>query len=192
MKLYWITYTVSDPDTGEVYEERDSPLPVNVEKSPIPKELKTFLKNAGAGSTGEVLAKKPFGERRPDLINIIPLKQFLRNNVRPYPGLVVDVDNLRGTVKTVGGGRVVVDFNHPLSGRDLKYTVKVVRIEEDIGQIVKSLCEFKGYLCDTETEKDKVKVTIRRKDGKDITDSDRTLVKVWLSSFIDGYEITVV
>ena len=49
----------------------------------------------------------------------------LSQTLNPIPSLPVNIDNLNGIIRTVSGGRVIVDFNHPLSGRVLSYNVKV-------------------------------------------------------------------
>jgi peptidylprolyl isomerase len=41
------------------------------------------------------------------------------------PGMQINIDNTIGIVKTVSGGRTLVDFNHPLAGKDLFYKVKI-------------------------------------------------------------------
>lgn len=73
--------------------------------------------------------KAGFGEREADLVRIVPLKVFLDQKMNPVPGLVVQIGNNLAKVQSVSGGRVRIDFNHPLAGRDLEYIVKV---EEEI------------------------------------------------------------
>jgi len=41
------------------------------------------------------------------------------------PGMQLNIDGVVGTIKTVSGGRTLVDFNHPLAGKELLYKVKV-------------------------------------------------------------------
>jgi hypothetical protein len=36
-----------------------------------------------------------------------------------------------GTVRTVSGGRVMTDFNHPLSGKDVVYEIKINKMVAD-------------------------------------------------------------
>jgi peptidylprolyl isomerase len=47
-----------------------------------------------------------------------------------------------GIVRSVTGGRVVVDFNHPLAGRDLVYDVKAIRKVEDKKEQIISILEI--------------------------------------------------
>ena len=72
-----------------------------------------------------------FGKKDGKLIQLIPTMKFTKENIRPMPGMQVDVDGARGVVRTVTGGRTLVDFNHPLSGKELAYDVKVTRIVTD-------------------------------------------------------------
>jgi len=44
-----------------------------------------------------------------------------------------------GKVSSVSGGRVTVDFNNPIAGKDVVYELKVKRIITDIHEKVKSL-----------------------------------------------------
>ena len=57
--------------------------------------------------------------------------QFLDNNAKIYLKNHYHktiLDNMTGIIKSATGGRVIVDFNHPLSSKDLAYNVKVNKI----------------------------------------------------------------
>ena len=43
------------------------------------------------------------------------------------PGLEIDVDGQKGIIRSASGGRVIVDFNHPLSSKDVTYEVDIKR-----------------------------------------------------------------
>ena len=62
--------------------------------------------------------------------------------LNPVSGAVFNFDNRVGKVLTSSGGRVIVDFNNPLAGKDVVYKVKVLRIVEDLNEKVKSFTEF--------------------------------------------------
>jgi len=79
----------------------------------IGKELKVDIK-----------PKDGFGERNLSLIKVLPKGRFKEKFI--MPGMEVQVGNMRGTVSSVSGGRVRVDFNHPLAGKDLEYKVKII------------------------------------------------------------------
>ncbi len=100
----------------------------------------------------EIAPDKAFGQRNEDLVRIIPLRQFKEANLNPVAGQVINIDNTPATIKAVNSGRVVVDFNHPLSGVPLKYEVKVLRD-------AKTLAEKAELLVDKYEMKATVKVT---------------------------------
>ena len=60
------------------------------------------------------------------------MEDFARYNVAPQPGLTVHLDTeqgrIYGTIKSVSGGRVLVDFNHPLAGQKVRYKVKITEV----------------------------------------------------------------
>ena len=46
---------------------------------------------------------------------------FKKQNIIPYLGLQVNIDGILGIIRTVTPGRAIIDFNHPLSGKNLIY-----------------------------------------------------------------------
>lgn len=69
-----------------------------------------------------------YGERNPDLVKIIPLQQFKKNNIQPAPGLVLELDGHPARIQSVSGGRVRVDFNHELAGKELEFDMEVMGV----------------------------------------------------------------
>jgi len=80
-----------------------------------------------------------FGERIPDLVRVMPLAEFRKHDLDPYPGLKVNLDNATAIVKSVNSGRVIVDANHPYAGQDITYEIKIVRHLTSEKDKVKSL-----------------------------------------------------
>lgn len=95
--------------------------------------------NEGEEKEIEVQPEKAYGERDPNKVKVFSLREFQRKGYSVNVGDVVEVGGSRGIVKQVSGGRVVVDFNHPLAGKSLVYKVKVVKKLEDFGEKVKAL-----------------------------------------------------
>ncbi len=75
----------------------------------------------------EVPSKKAYGPRDPGKIDLVPKKDFKKTEVTPIPGLTVLLDGQPAKIQTVSGGRVRVDFNNPLAGKDLKFKVKLIK-----------------------------------------------------------------
>lgn len=75
-------------------------------------------------------AKHGFGERNPDNEQVFTKLQF--RDMELEPGLVVSFADrsgeLPGVVTEVREDTVVVDFNHPLAGRDLVFEVDIIRV----------------------------------------------------------------
>jgi len=93
----------------------------------------------GEHKTFEVVPEKAFGERRDELIKPLPLARFKEQNIEPYPGAVINIGEMRGRITSVDGGRVKVDFNHPLAGKTLVYDLEVKAAVEKAEEKVKSL-----------------------------------------------------
>ncbi len=78
------------------------------------------------------------------------------------PGLQINIDGVLGIIKTVSGGRTLVDFNNPLSGRDLVYTIKVnKKIDDDKEKIegyIKLSIGFKNVNAELKEGKATIKV----------------------------------
>jgi len=97
-------------------------------------------KDIGESYEFELAPHDAFGKKDPKKIRLMNINAFKREDINPSPGLQVTVDNEMGTVKTVSGGRVIVDFNSPLSGKDLRYKVKLIKKVDD------DTLKLKGYM----------------------------------------------
>jgi len=75
--------------------------------------------------------QKAFGQRDNALVRLIPEKEFAKQQVRPSPGMIVTLDSAIARVKSVTSGRVVIDFNHPLAGEQVIYSIKVHEVIAD-------------------------------------------------------------
>ncbi len=103
------------------------PQPVVVGARHVIKGLDEALEGCEVGETKKVVIppEKAFGLRRDDLIKVIPLREFRKNKINPVPGMVVEIDGKPAKVLSVSGGRVRVDFNSELAGKEVEYEFKV-------------------------------------------------------------------
>jgi FKBP-type peptidyl-prolyl cis-trans isomerase 2 len=83
-----------------------------------------------------------FGKRDPNLIQRIPVKNFVEHGLNPIPGSVFNFDGRLAKVLTVSGGRVMIDFNNPVAGKDLDYKIKVVRLVQEDKEKINALNDF--------------------------------------------------
>jgi FKBP-type peptidyl-prolyl cis-trans isomerase SlyD len=89
--------------------------------------------------TIELAPEKAFGKKNAKLIQLVPAKKFLEQKIQPVPGLQLNIDGMICTVRQVTGGRVMVDFNHPLSGRDVIYEINVKAVVTDKKEQLKAV-----------------------------------------------------
>ena len=101
-------------------------------------------KEPGKAYTFDIIPEKGFGKKDAKLLRLIPTAKFRQQKIAPMPGLQVDIDGIMGIVKTVTGGRVIVDFNHPLSGRELEYQVSIKRIVNDAKEQLQAVFTMNG------------------------------------------------
>ncbi len=100
-----------------------------------------------------VPADKGFGEREGDLLKTFSLGKFEDEDINPFPGMRLQVNGAWGTVRTVSSGRVRMDFNHPLAGKDLDYEIDIeVKIEDTEEQVSELVTKY--FDEDTEYELD--------------------------------------
>ena len=120
---------------NDLYNEKSSygPIVVCVGENHLLNGLDKKIegKESGKEYDFELSPEEAFGKKDAKLIQLIPTNKFKQQNIHPMPGLQVNIDGLLGLIKTVSGGRTMVDFNHPLSGKDVLYKIKISRIVAD-------------------------------------------------------------
>jgi peptidylprolyl isomerase len=107
----------------------------------VPRGLDEALVNLEAGEekTVEVPPEKGFGQRDPAKMRLIPIRRFKNERVTPVPGARVEIDGRSALVRSVGAGRVQVDFNHPLAGKTLIYNVRLEKTLESSEEKVRAV-----------------------------------------------------
>lgn len=117
-------------------EERYEPFFIIVGEGWVPKGLDEALTGLeiGKASTVELPPEKGYGVRDPKKVRLVPLRKFTAEGLAPVPGLQVNLDGKPVQVRSVGAGRVQVDYNHPFAGKTLIYDLtveKVIETDED-------------------------------------------------------------
>lgn len=95
-------------------------------------------KEVGKEYTVTLAPEQAFGKRDIKKVKIIPSGTFREHKMEPHPGLQIDVDGEVGLVSSVSGGRVIVNFNHPLAGKEVVYTFKIRRKVDDAAEQITS------------------------------------------------------
>ena len=131
---------------AEIFDENKTykPIPIVVGGNHLLPAIEEEIVGLEAGErkTVEVESDDAFGPRDPKAIQLIPMKEFKKQGMTPYPGMRISAEGGEGRILTVNGGRVKVDFNHPLAGKDLIYDVEVTEIIDDEEEKIKSMIEL--------------------------------------------------
>ena len=142
------------------------PVKVMVGGSQVLPGLDFFMEGKEPGTFKvNLIPEQGFGKKNAKLLKLMPKSLFTKQNINPMPGLPINIDGMDGIIKTVSGGRCMVDFNHPLSGKELEYDLKINRIVTDEKEKVSSIVELQLRKEDFELNVEEDKVTISSKIG---------------------------
>jgi peptidylprolyl isomerase len=138
-----VDYTAKVKETGEVF---DTTIEETAKKEHLYKEGEIYepkLVVIGEGwvlkpldesllsmeiekpNSVEISPAKAFGERDPDKVRRLSLRHLTEKGINPTLGMRVEYDGKMATVRTLGAGRVLLDFNPPLAGKTLIYEVTI-------------------------------------------------------------------
>jgi len=110
--------------------------------------------------------EQAFGKKQANLIQLIPRMKFKSQGIDPKPGMTVTIDNRIATIRSVSGGRILVDFNHPLAGREVEYsfkaTKKITNTEEQIHAIFAMELNLKKEGYDLKIEENTAKIKFKK------------------------------
>ena len=123
------------------------PVPIIVDAEFVLPGLNEAVKDMEVGQkkTVELSPEKSFGKRSEELIKLIPEPRFHEQGIEPQVGEYITINKLKGKVVSLDGGRVRVDFNHPLAGKTLVYEIEVVgKIAENSEKVKAVIYYFVG------------------------------------------------
>ncbi len=159
-----LVFDTTDPKTAKeagIGDGSYKPIIVCVGQGHLIKGLDEFVRGKEPGKYNlDLLPENAYGKKDAKLIRMIPTTQFTKHKIRPETGLQVNIDGIMGIVRTVTGGRTVVDFNHPLAGKELSYDIEIKRIVTDKKEQINSLLKLLVNV-DGETEIKENKATIK-------------------------------
>lgn len=125
----------------------------------------------------ELSPEKAFGNRNSDLVQKMPIRSFVEQKINPIPGVMFNFDGKVGKILAVSGGRVMVDFNNPLSGKYVEYKLKILRKIENLNEKIKAFIDF--------LLKKELKFEVKEK--KLIIEAEKSLVK-FVEMFKDKFK----
>ena len=135
-----LKFSLSLP-TGETIDQTESATFEVGDGSLLPGfESAIFGMKAGESALFEVEARHGFGEPNED--NVHKIKQINFNDMDLVEGLIVSFkdgegNEVPGVVKEILNEIVVVDFNHPLAGKDLLFQVEIFTVDQVSNEIVR-------------------------------------------------------
>jgi len=150
--------------TGEQVNKQFKPLKVFIGRGQVIKGFDNALedKEIGKEYTIEISEKEGYGKRDPKLVRTIPSNAFEQP---PQRGMFVNLNGMIARVISVTGGRVLVDMNNPLAGKDLVYKFKILKIINDDKEKLSALAE--SFMIKPEikedSEKKELKISIESK-----------------------------
>jgi len=136
-KVVSIEYEVRDSKTSEVVDSNigQAPLTFLVGKNQIITGLENHIKSMSMGDKSDVLvpAVDAYGEYNHEAVQDVPREQFagidLQEGMALY-GQGEDGSTVQVTVKSFNDQNVQIDYNHPMAGKDLMFTVAITMVRD--------------------------------------------------------------
>lgn len=121
-------------EDGEIFEQTpsDHPLPIVLGKNTIFPKIEEALvcMQPGETKTIRLSPEDAYGPHHTDLVQTFAASSFAEN-ISPAPGMMLSLsldrngrqEKVPATVVSVEEGNVTIDFNHPLAGKSVVYTI---------------------------------------------------------------------
>lgn len=150
-------YTLTEAGQNEVIDSNvgGSPLEFITGKSHIIPGLEKALVDMKIGDKKDVLvaAVEAYGDINPEAVQVVPRDQF--EGIDLKEGMVLYGQGEHGQtvqviVKSFNDAEVTIDFNHPLAGKDLMFSVEIIGVREataDEAMTGSLACDDEGGCC---------------------------------------------
>lgn len=132
-----IEYEVKQAGTTDVVDSNKggAPLEFIIGKGQIIPGLENALVGMSQGESGDIMvaAADAYGDVNPEAIQTLPIEQF--EGVDLVEGMTLYGQGEHGqtvqvTVRSFDDKEVQIDFNHPLAGKDLMFSITVLSARE--------------------------------------------------------------
>ena len=122
---------------GEIYESKL----VVIGENWVLKALDESLPNLELSKPApvEIPPDKAFGSRDPEKVRLIPLRRLTAKGITPQLGMRLEFEGKLAVVRTIGAGRVQLDFNPPLAGKTLLYEITIEKKLDTKGEKLNAL-----------------------------------------------------
>ena len=124
---------------GTVFDNsrtNNKPLSFTVGEGKVLPAFEKAVSNMNVGETKTILleATEAYGEINPDAVRIVPKTQFGTTDDLEIGSMVrgqsPDGNPIHATVKLIENDAIILDFNHPLAGKNLDFEVELLDIAE--------------------------------------------------------------
>jgi FKBP-type peptidyl-prolyl cis-trans isomerase 2 len=150
-------------DEKKVYDS----VPLIVGHDRTVKGLDNSLINAKVGEeyNVEIPPADAAGERKPDLVELVSMREFTRDHKDEEPRIGMEVirKGKKGMITGIAAGRIRIDYNNPLAGKTLKYRYKVVTLADTLEEKIKNVIHLDYGMSDDfvlTTSEDQVEIQL--------------------------------
>ncbi len=117
-------------ESGELVDETAQPASFEVGDGKLLPHFEQLLEGLEAGAKRSFVIEEAFGVHNPKNLQFFSLSSF---EEAPEPGLVMNFSSpsgdLPGVIKSVTNEHVEVDFNHPLAGKTILFSVEILDVD---------------------------------------------------------------
>lgn len=158
-KVIGIEYTLTDANSGEQLDTNvgQAPLEFIAGKGQIIPGLESKLVEMDEKETADVMVKPEdgYGEYNEEMIQVLPKEQFagieLTEGMSLY-GTGENGETVQVVVKSFTDSEVTIDYNHPMAGKTLMFSVVVTSVraatEEELQTgVVGGMAAMSGGCC---------------------------------------------
>ncbi len=136
-------FDTTDPEVGKTIGHKAEPITICLGQQQLLPGLDEKLIGKEKGKHTIILeAKEAFGEKSTKKLELVPKNQLQKQNINPKPGMQLEIDGQHGVVRSISGGRVVVDFNHPLAGQKIQYDINLLETVDDVTKQIESIIDI--------------------------------------------------
>lgn len=133
-----LRYAVSLADGTVIEEAEDAPETINLGEGEFINELEQKLYGMKAGDTDDIIIpaqENLFGAYDESRVQQVEHSVF-DDGAPPQQGNIIEFtlpngSTIPGIIREITEEDVLVDFNHPLCGRDVMFAVEIVSVEND-------------------------------------------------------------
>ena len=152
-----IEFIGKNEETGEIFDTnikeeaekinlkiQEKPMVICIGSGMLVSGFDNALEGKEIGKKYKILLppEKSFGKRNSQLIKLLPMRIFREKNINPIVGMVFNFDGAIAKIISVSGGRIIVDFNNPLAGKNIQYEFKIKKQIKDLKEKINALQDF--------------------------------------------------